>query len=1024
MIPSQKLAPVGLVVIFLGLHATAQAADVSYARDIRPILAAKCFACHGPAEDSREADLRLDTLAGATADLGGHQAIVPGKSAASELVGRIDSNDPDERMPPLKSNKRLTAAEKALLKKWIDEGAKYEPHWAFVRPKRPALPTVSDKNWPKNPIDHFILARLDAEGLKPSPQADAYTLIRRLYLDLIGLPPTIEEADAWHKKLTADAKDNSVNEAAYRELVEHLLASPHYGERWARKWLDLARYADTNGYEKDRPRSVWPYRDWVIRALNADMPFDDFTIKQLAGDMLPSPSQDDLIATGFHRNTMLNEEGGIDPLEFRFYAMTDRVATTGTTWLGLTLGCTQCHTHKYDPITHTEYYQFLALLNNADEPELPLTSPELEETRRKQAAEAEKLLEELPKQWPEAKTPEEGLEPSFARWLEESRKKTVAWTDLVPREVSSNLPHLTVEPDHSVFVSGDITKDDAYTLKIRNVPAGTTALRLEALPDERLPAHGPGLGYYEGPRGDFFLGEFQAFADGKQLKFGRASESYAKNNFGSAPVTAALATDGNPETGWSCAGRMGEAHQAVFVFAEPVTLPAGGELTVTLRFGRHYACSLGRFRISATTAKEGAEARGMPRDVEALLSIPDDQVTDPQRQSLRQQFLLTAPQLAKQAERIKTLRKGPAGTPALVMRERPAENPRPTKRHHRGEFLQAKEAVTPAVPAFLPPLPADQPHDRLALARWLVSPENPLTPRVVANRQWEALFGRGIVATSGDFGFQGEFPSHPELLDWLAVEFMEPSRDLYAEPWSLKSLHRLIVRSATYRQSARTTPELLAKDPHNRLLARAPRLRVEAEIVRDLALKASGMMSEKMYGPPVRPPQPAGVLEVAYGGGNWDVSGGEDRVRRGIYTFIKRSTPYAMFNTFDGPSGENCIARREVSNTPLQALTMLNDSVLMETSQALAQSASLFAAGDDDEAKITFVFRSCLTRPPNDAELKKLSAFAAEVRERITKSELDPKALSGVKDGNVNERAVFTAVSRAILNLDETITRN
>ncbi len=578
-----------------------------------------------------------------------------------------------------------------------------------------------------------------------------------------------------------------------------------------------------------------------------------------------------------------------------------------------------------------------------------------------------------------------------------------------------------MQADHSIFASGDITKDDTYTLKIRDVPAGITALRLEVLPDERLPANGPGLAYYEGPRGDFFVGEFQAFVGDKQLKFARATESYSKNPFGGNPVTAALATDGNPETGWACAGRMGEAHQAVFVFAEPVTIADGAELTIKLRFGRHYACSLGQFRIAATAAEKGVEARDMPRDVEALLSIADDQWTDPQRQALLQQFLFTAPQLAKQAEKIRNLRKGPSATTTLVLRERPPQNPRQTKRHHRGEFLQAKETVAPAVPAFLPPLAADQPHDRLALARWLVAPENPLTPRVIANRHWEAFFGHGIVPTSGDFGFQGDFPSHPELLDWLACELMQATNN-DAMPWSIKNLHRLIVTSATYRQSSRTTPELLAKDPHNRLLARGSRLRVEAEIVRDLALKASGLMSEKMFGPPVKPPQPAGVLETAYGGGNWEPSSGEDRYRRGIYTFRKRTTPYAMFNTFDGPSGETCVARREVSNTPLQALTMLNDAVLMEAAQVLGKLTA--ANAGDEQAKLTFAFRRCLTRPPSESELAKLSAFAAMVRERIAKNELDAKALSGAKDGDVAELAVWTAVARAILNLDETIARN
>jgi acetyl esterase/lipase len=1009
----------------------APAKAVDFNRDVRPILAANCLACHGPDEHARQAKLRLDTPEGATADRGGYQALKPGDPQASELIRRITTNDPDEHMPPPDSKKTLTAAQIETLRRWVAEGGRYEQHWAFVPPKRPALPDVQKsaaaawQHWPQNPIDNFILDRLLREGLHPSAEADRYTLVRRLYLDLIGLPPTPEEADAF-------VNDGDVR--AYEQLVDRLLQSKHYGQRWARKWLDLARYADTNGYEKDRARNIWPYRDWVIRALNADMPFDRFTIEQLAGDMLPGATQDQHVATGFHRNTMLNEEGGIDPLEFRFHAMTDRVATTGTTWLGLTLGCVQCHSHKYDPVVHREYYQFMALLNNADEPEVDLVTPEWNTAYRSQLQQAEKLLAELPDKWPlgaasptdkrpAAERRREAVEAAFQKWLKGRREAMVPWTSLRPREAKSNLPLLTVQDDDSVFASGDISKVDTYELTFAAVPKGVTAVRLEALPDERLPAHGPGMAYYEGPKGDFFLGEFTLFAGERKLKIARASESFAKNNFGSNPGSAMLATDGDPQTGWSCAGRVGEPHQAVFVLSEPF---AGGDLKLTMRFGRHYACSLGRFRISITTDPRGGQAHDLPREIELLLSIPDERLTQPQRLALREQFLLTAPELAKDAQRVRELRRPPAAQTTLVMRERPRENPRPTFRHHRGEFLQPKERVEGGIPSVLKGGTTKSPRNRLELARWLVSRDNPLSARVVVNRQWAALFGQGLVRTQGDFGLQGEPPSHAELLDWLAIEFMDGG-------WSLKRLHRLIVTSATYRQSSQvmspahsvsgsgSRSDPTTQDPQNRLLARAPRVRLEAELIRDAALRASGLLSDKMFGPPVRPPQPDGVTEVAYGGAAWQASTGEDRYRRGIYTFQKRTAPFAMFTTFDAPSGEVCVAQRDNSNTPLQSLTLLNDPVFVEAARALGALAA--QTPGNDEVKATLLFRRCLTRPPSGSELEKLVAFVRAQRERLARGELKAAELAPGGSGDAGQRAAWTALARAVLNLDETITR-
>ena len=964
----------------------------------------------------------------------GGVALVPGKVGESELVVRIFSTDEDELMPPPSAKRPLTPEQKDTLRRWVAAGAEYRQHWAFVSPKQATVPDISAQflvisakskqpdlstgHWARstNPIDAFILDRLAREKIAPSPEADSATLCRRLYLDLTGIPPTRAEQDDFIQSATRNP------DSAIESLADRLLASPRYGERWARRWLDLARYADTNGYEKDRPRTIWPYRDWVIAALNADKPFDQFTIEQVAGDMLPpvvgSPEATvaQKIATGFHRNTMLNEEGGIDPLEFRFHAMTDRVATTGVTWLGLTLGCAQCHTHKFDPITQREYYQVMAFLNNADEPEIDLPVPDADVQVKQNAARAAKLLAELTEKFPigkaEAKeNPERRAElvgEKFSEWLGRERDRSVAWKPLTPVAAKSNLPLLTIHPDASIFASGDTSKADTYEIQFRDIPADVTAIRLEALPDDRLPAHGPGMAYYEGPRGDFFLGEFQLLADAKPVKFARASESYAKNNFGKNPVSAALATDGDSQTGWSAAQRTGERHVAVFNFAQPA--PSGGEWTLKLMMGRHYACSLGRFRISVTSEQGEVVARDLPEEVEALLRVPDAELTAAQRGRLREEFLLTLPELAKEAAEIRTLRKPPAAPTTLGFRERPPENPRTTFLHNRGEFLQPTDPVAPGVPAFLNALPQGGGRDRLAFARWLVSPENPLTARVTVNRQWAAFFGRGIVKTTEDFGYQGETPTHPELLDWLAVEFVK-------QGWSLKKLHWLIVTSATYRQKSEVrgqrsenSPDAApTSDPENRLLSRFPRTRIEAEIVRDSALAASGLLTEKIGGPSVYPPQPEGVTEAAYGNSQWNASTGPDRYRRSLYTFSKRTAPFALYNTFDGPTGEACIARRDVSNTALQALTLLNDVVFVEAAQSLGKLLAGQKTGDAE--KLDEAFRRIVCRHPSADERETLLRFVGMQRTHLANAK--PSA----------EEAAWTALVRALFSLDEVVTK-
>lgn len=1041
----------------------AQGQQIDFSRDIRPILSDNCFRCHGPDEETRATELRLDSLQGALADLGGYHAVVAGSTDKSEIITRVNSQDPDLVMPPPSSNKSLTDKEKDLLQQWISEGAKWQDHWAFVAPKLPPVPSAKrvheqDVSWGRTEIDRFIFDKLQKQELTPSRDAPPLKLIRRLYLDLIGIVPNPDEAQEWRRQIWPDGDGSPPQEEKYQALVSHLLDSPHYGERWAKKWLDLARYADTNGYEKDRDRSIWPYRDWVVTAINSDMPFDQFTIEQIAGDMLPGATTEQKVATGFHRNTMLNEEGGIDPLEFRFRAMTDRVATTGTTWFGLTLGCCQCHTHKYDPITHTEYFQLFAFLNNTEEPSIEILDEEYHRRWEKNRERAEELLAQLPSKWPLPKqtTTAEGekagargidpqgsdaegnvaggneqsatqlvqsqeelrnkaLQTSFAAWLNAERENQVDWQALVPSSATSNLPILTIQADHSIFASGDTAKRDDYYLEFEPFAQTITAIQLEALPDERLPARGPGTTYYEGTIGDFFLTNLRLTVDGKEYRFSGASHSYAKNRFGNNPATAELAIDDDIQTGWSVHDRQGERHVAVFRLESPV--PAGSKLRLQMSFGRHFATSLGLFRFNATSADSLTQARDHSYEIQTLLKKPDTQLSSKERSTLLERFLLTAPEISKEAQEIIRLRARPKATTTLVMAERPSGFRRKTFRHHRGEYLQPKEEVTPGIPQVLPQLSSSETPDRLAFARWLVSENNPLTARVIVNRAWADFFGTGIVKTVEDFGFQGDPPSHPELLDWLAVTFRD------TDGWSLKDLHRRIVSSSVYRQTSTTNPEATNKDPNNRLLSYLPRTRLDAEIIRDNMLKISGVLNRKMGGPSVRPPQPSGVTELAYGSKKWTADKGDNRYRRSLYTYMKRTAPFAMYATFDAPSGESCIAARNRSNSPLQALTILNDVMVLELAKVAGERFTRF----DADRRVNELFRYALTRDPTEDELKILSDYWQSQRQRFEASPELTKQLTATdssrKETLSGEQAATIALARAIFGLDEFLTR-
>ncbi len=1006
----------GTLLLGTWVSGESRAEEIDFQRDIRPLLASQCFTCHGPDEAVREAGLRLDLLSGATEDLGGYRAIEPGDRSRSELWARVTSHDSETRMPPGDSVQPLTEDQLDRIGRWIDDGAEYTEHWTFVPPARRRIPDVPDGTACAGPIDRMITARLSHVGLEPSPPADRYSLVRRVYLDLVGIPPTPEEADRFV---------NDRSPMAYERLVDALLATPEYAERWARPWLDLARYADTNGYEKDRPRTIWPYRDWVLRAIGADMPFDEFSIRQLAGDMLPDASEDDWVATGFHRNTMLNEEGGIDPLEFRFHAMTDRVATVGTVWLGLTVGCAQCHTHKYDPITYTDYFAMMALLNNADEPEFELKQGGWVEERAAIESEIRLLEDEWIADRLDPQTGSAEVLGAFERWDDKITQRASAWQVIRPTEMSSTMPWLRLLDDGSILASGDVTKRDVYRFGIAPSPELTrrfeqiTAIRLEVLPHESLPAGGPGLAYYEGRRGDFFLSELEIKAGGKALAMRDATHSYGKISVGSGGADAASVIDGEGSTGWSTSGNEGMANAWVANFAEPVA--SNEPLEITLLFERHFAAALGRFRFSVVGRDGDAVALPIDAELEAFVaSRGDAPATEQASQAheLKRRFLQTAEEVEEDFQAIRRRRADmPESVRTLVMRER-TENPRVTHRHTRGEYLRPSEVVEPAIPEMFASstlkdrgLDGESPSDRLQLARWLVSQANPLVARVTADRAWRELFGRGIVDTAGDYGTQSEPPSHPELLDHLAADLVEGG-------WSIKRLHRRLVMSQAYRRSSHHRDVIRQSDPENRLLAIGPRRRLEAERIRDSMLAASGLLVREYGGPSVFPPQPESVTALAYGRETWNPSTGGDRYRRSLYTFAKRTAPFAAYAVFDGPTGEVCLPRREISTSPLQSLTLMNDQMYVDMARALAEA--VLRDGNESQgfptadALATALFRRLLVRPPTQDELTAVVEFYHSLA--------DDRGTSSDGPAEAPNRNAWSLVARALLNLDEAIT--
>ena len=956
------------------LHAAGPSSDsaaVDFERDVYPVLQRVCFECHGA--EKKKGGLRLDVREAALKGGENGAVIVKGRPGGSELMRRIELPRSDDEVMPSRGEP-LAKAEIEKIRAWIEAGApwpdgvKVAKHWAYVMPVKAAMPeTQGSKPKIQNPVDAFILARLEREGLRASPDAESQVVARRLYLDLIGLPPTPAEVDAFVKSAARDL------DAAVARLADRLLASQQHGEKWARPWLDVARYADSHGFQRDDLRELWPDRDWVIRALNADMPFDQFTIEQLAGDLLPGSTEQQRIATGFNRCAPCNVEAGTDPEENRVNQVFDRVNTLGAVWLGTTIECAQCHDHKFDPVTTRDYYGLFAFFNQTEleaeraNPKVPgsikFIGPYMNVSEPERDAEAARLRTEIA-----------GVKAAIASLSPAA--KSVATTavthPLTPVDFDSagDSSHKILE-DGSVLLLGDPPSKDTYTVTVRTPLTRITGFKLEALTDPALPGMGPGRGDPE--RANFVLNTFAVTA----APAGRESEERAvklkdaRADFSQAKYDVSGAIDDDPKTAWAIGPKFHEPHWATFRTAQPLGFAEGTVLKFWLVQDFGQARTIGRLRLSALTG-----------DVE-----PETPKLDPEKKRLEVQLAA----LEKQEKSL-----GKAQT--LVMKEVP--QPRTSAIFQRGDFRSPGASIGPSTPQSLHPLHDDGPRNRLALARWLVSRENPLTARVIVNRMWAEIFGEGFVSTPEDFGSKGERPTHPELLDWLAVEFMDGG-------WSQKKLLRRIVTSAAYRRSSRATPEAIERDPRNRLLTRGPAFRLSAESIRDNALTISGLLNPKQFGPPIQPPQPDGLWEKV-GGQKYEytVSPGEEQHRRGIYVVLKRMSPYPSFMNFDGTARLACRVKRLRSNTPLQALTLLNDPVYVEAARAFAARIVREQPTSDVDARLRHAFRLAVARPPRDAEIAVLH-----------------KLYEGELAGGKENDAWF-AVASALLNLDETITKS
>lgn len=1137
--------------------ATSLADDIDFNLQVRPILSNKCLLCHGPDPEGVQAGLRFDLRDAAVAELdSGETAIVPGKPELSEMIARVVTEDEDIRMPPPEHGARITPGEVQILQDWIRQGAQYATHWSYAKPIRRQPPPPVDgahSHWPKNPVDHFVLQRMRKHGLQPSTQADRYALVRRVFLDLTGLPPTIEEADAFVANTAPNAWEN---------LVDDLLNRPTFGEHWARKWLDLARYADSAGYADDPPRTIWGYRDWVVNAINDNMPFDQFTKEQIAGDLLPDATESQLIATAFHRNTLTNNEGGTQDEEFRNVAVVDRVNTTMAVWMGTTMACAQCHTHKYDPITQEEYFRFFAIFNNTQDADRRDESPLIQiytSEQKQQKAELETQIADLQSV---LATPTSEIVASQQRW-ETRLKQTPKWSDhnLALFTRSSEQPTTILQDGSGLVESATLESlplTDTYQIEFPLVAGEPlAALRLSALPHDSLPKKGSGHsgGNFvitgvkaqivpsnnavpqarfvritnTGKKQILSLAEVEVTSRGTNIALkGKATQhstafggppEYAidgntSGNFDDKSVTHTDTTDDpwwevdlgsvepienitiwnrtdnnlhtrlkdftvslldnkrdtiltkqfteppNPsakyapsnvrevafktayadyhqpgfepadvltgktgkQDGWAIGGSTNVPHHLLLIPKQQIQIEEPASLRLVIEQNSpHHRHLLGHFRLSSTTDSVAIERSRVPDPLLATIDMPEAERTEEDRKKLATWFRNNAaPELVQQRNQLtkatRTLDQMKPATSIPVLRELMAKR-RETHLQHRGSYLDEGQQVDVGVPAAFHSAPADKPLDRAALADWLTSEDNPLTARVLANRFWETIFGRGIVVTSEDFGSQGELPTHPELLDWLATE-------LHQNEWNTKDLIRTLVTSATYQQSSRVTPNGEAIDPDNRWLSRGPRVRLSAEMVRDQALLASGLLSPKMFGPPVNPPQPNLGLTAAFGGStDWKTSEGEDRYRRGLYTTWRRSNPYPSMATFDAPNREVCTVRRNSTNTPLQSLVTLNDPVYVECAQSLARTA--IQQEEELASQIELAFRRCVLRPPTAVETNALTALfhdsQSEFSEKTDEAMLmATEPLGALPEGiKPADAAAMTVVCNVLLNLDE-----
>ena len=1005
---------------------------VDFNREIRPILSDMCYKCHGPDAAERKAGLRLDGHAGATAKLeSGLTAIVAGKPEESHLIARITASDPDVIMPPPETDRKLTATQVELLTRWIQQGGEYKGHWSFIRPERLALPAISLENWAANPIDRFVMATLDKAGLKPSPQADRYNLIRRVTLDLTGLPPTPQEVDAFV---------NDSNPDAYEKLVDRLLASGRYGEQMTRYWLDLVRYGDSHGLHLDNERALWKYREWVIGAFNANKPFDQFTIEQLAGDLLPNPTIDQQIATGFNRCNVSTSEGGSINEEVLVRYAVDRTETMSTIFMGMTLGCAVCHDHKFDPVSQKEFYQLFAFYNasadaamdgNALAPPPTIKVPTAEQTAK--LSELDQKLTVTREELNKALASVEYVDPGAGTVVAAPEPADYIWVeDDAPAgaKLEGNSPwEFVMAPEHPVYAGTRSTRRQADAMSQHFFTGAAPTLKIGE--GDTLfaycwidPANPPKTVMLQFNDGNWnhraFWGEDTiAFGTGdapEHRSMGplpKAGE-WVRLEVNSAHVGLPAGTELN---GW-----------AFTQFGGTVYWDHAGSLTKTLQGSQSFES-----QVAWEAVDKSVEKSAVPQPVRDAIKVEVDKRTPEQSKLIRDHFVqfihpktrLTFEPLQKQIDEMTTQRSETDAAIAITMIMADLPTPRETFILKRGEYNMPGEKVEANVPAVFPPLPADAPRNRLGLAKWLTDPSHPLTARVAANRYWQQYFGVGLVKTAEDFGLQGQWPTNPELLDWLAVEFVESG-------WNVKALQKLIVMSSTYRQSSRVSPDLLQIDPNNDLLARGPRFRLDAEVVRDSALSMSGLLSEQFGGKSVKPYQPDGIWEaVAFVGSTtqyYKRDAGEALYRRSLYTFWKRTAPPPSLMAFDAPSRETCVARRARTNTPLQALVLMNDEQYVEASRNLA-ARMIKEGGDHAASQLTLGFRVCTARVPSGHELSILEKVHAEQLAHYQANPAEAEKLliigASLRPEGIDpaSHAAMTMMANLLLNLDEAITK-